>query len=144
MSESYSTEIVPRLYHFIDRDETCLPGDYLPDAPGALIADEGMLRAAGYARGFYRPRGWNRVKPGVFEKSYGGSIHRASGYMGRERPTRRGGGLTAVEVHRTLEVRDGRNGAPPDNWPRCFGHHRHVPDALGAASAVAAAWAQSR
>ena len=73
MSDSYSTEIVPRLYHFIDRDETCLPGDYLPDAPGALIADDGMLRAAGYISGSYRPRKWERVKPGAFiRRLYGG------------------------------------------------------------------------
>jgi hypothetical protein len=64
------------LFRFIGRDKTALPDDYLPDAPGALIADEGMLRAAGYVRGSYRPRGWDRVKPGVFEKSYGGSIFR--------------------------------------------------------------------
>ncbi len=69
MSNSYSTEIVPRLDHFIDRDKTDLPGDYLPDAPGVLIANEGMLRAAGYVSGSYRPRGWDRVKTAAFRKA---------------------------------------------------------------------------
>ena len=45
MTELYSAEAAPRLFECdLDRSQTKMPGDYLPDAPGVLIAGKDMLR----------------------------------------------------------------------------------------------------
>src|SRR5271156_1003597 len=42
----------------IDREQTEMPSDYLPEAEGMLIAGKAMLRAAGYRPGSRRSRSW--------------------------------------------------------------------------------------
>jgi hypothetical protein len=71
MSDLFSEEAAPRLFKFVARAETSMPADYLPEAPGVLIAAEDMLRAAGYVPGSNRPCGWYRLRPGNFIKRVG-------------------------------------------------------------------------
>jgi hypothetical protein len=52
----------------IDRDQTELPSDYVPEAEGVNIAGEGMLRAAGYRLGSNRPRAWTKRNCHVYRK----------------------------------------------------------------------------
>src|SRR5664280_2042546 len=59
MANLHTDDTAPRLFECdIDRSQTKMPDDYLPGAPGVLIAGEDMLRAAGYVPGSNRPRGW--------------------------------------------------------------------------------------
>ena len=75
MSKQFSIQPAPSLYECIlDRHLTSLPSNYLPEAPGALIAGEDMLRAAGHIRNRRRPRGWTPHRPGVFRKSIGNEL----------------------------------------------------------------------
>jgi hypothetical protein len=75
MSNSFSDQTAPRLFErIIDRNQTALPSDYLPEAPGALIASEDMLRAAGHTKRRHRPHGWSPRKPGVFRKLIGNEL----------------------------------------------------------------------
>jgi hypothetical protein len=68
MTDLHTDEAAPRLFECVlDRSQTKMPDDYLPEAPGVLIAGEDMLRAAGYVQGSYRPRGWAQVKHQVFK-----------------------------------------------------------------------------
>jgi hypothetical protein len=67
MTELYSDEAALRLFECdIDRSRTKLPDNYLPDAPGVLIAGKDMLRAAGYVPRSYHPHGWTPGEPGTF------------------------------------------------------------------------------
>jgi hypothetical protein len=69
MSEAPTTSIGCRLFEtFIDRSQTPLPPNYVPNAPGVLMAGEDLLSAAGYRVRSHRPKGWNTCKPGVFLK----------------------------------------------------------------------------
>ena len=71
MSELIPEEAAPRLYEFVERGETELPGDYLPEAPGVIFPGEPVLSAAGYVAGSNRPRGWRRLSPGNYRKYVG-------------------------------------------------------------------------
>jgi hypothetical protein len=76
MSQLFSDKTAPRLFErIIDRNQTALPSDYLPEAPGALIAGADMLRAAGHTKRRHRPHGWSPRKPGVFRKPIGNQLH---------------------------------------------------------------------
>jgi hypothetical protein len=69
MTDLHTDEAAPRLFECdIDRSQTKMPDDYLPDAPGVLIAGEDMLRAAGYVPGSNRPRGWLPAYPRNFRR----------------------------------------------------------------------------
>jgi hypothetical protein len=48
------------------RSQTKMPDDYLPEAPGVLIAGEEMLRAAGHVPASHRPAGWTPGESGTF------------------------------------------------------------------------------
>jgi hypothetical protein len=52
----------------IERSNTELPDDFVPWAPGIVIASDYLLRAAGYHPGSRRPEGWSPGNPGVFTK----------------------------------------------------------------------------
>src|SRR5947209_762663 len=56
----------PLFENVLDREKTDLPKNYLPDAPGIVIAGEGMLRAAGYRPGHYPSRSWYKQNHLVF------------------------------------------------------------------------------
>jgi hypothetical protein len=71
MSDLLSEAGVPRLYQFVERGETEMPRDYLPDAPGVIFPGEAVLRAAGYVPGSNRPRGWRRPWPANYRKYVG-------------------------------------------------------------------------
>ena len=73
MSELFS-EAAPRLFEFVERGETEMPGDYLPEAPGVIFPGEAVLSAAGYVAGSNRPRGWVRISPGNYRKYVGKHI----------------------------------------------------------------------
>jgi hypothetical protein len=67
MTGLYLDEAAPHLFErFIDRSQTKMPDDYLPAAPGVLIAGKDMLRAAGYAPRSYHPYGWTPGETGTF------------------------------------------------------------------------------
>lgn len=73
MNEFCSDIVAPRLFEcYIERAQTEMPGFYLPNARGALIAGDDMLHAAGYVSGSYRPRGWTPAKPGNYQRRIGG------------------------------------------------------------------------
>jgi hypothetical protein len=67
MNKPSSIPIAPCLT-FIDRDQAHMPDKYVPSAVGGLMAGKNLLQAAGYQVGSYRPKGWNKYKPGVFLK----------------------------------------------------------------------------
>jgi hypothetical protein len=76
MPELYTDGAAPRLFECdLDRSQTKIPDDYLPEAPGVLIAGEDMLRAAGYVPGSNRPRGWKRTNPDAFTKPSRDGVH---------------------------------------------------------------------
>jgi hypothetical protein len=52
----------------LDRSQTELPADYLPQAPAVMIAGEDLLREAGYVPGSRRPPGWKPFGAGAFIK----------------------------------------------------------------------------
>jgi hypothetical protein len=71
MSKLYSDEIAPQLFEpLIERDQTELPDEYLPGAPGMLPAGEDLLRAVGSVPGSYRPGGWSQVPNGFMRRVY--------------------------------------------------------------------------
>ena len=71
MGEFSSDEVAAQLFEpLIDRNQTELPGDYLPGAPGILPAGEDLLRAVGSVPGSYRPGGWSRVPNGFMRRVY--------------------------------------------------------------------------
>ena len=74
MSELFPDSTEARPFQFIERGETELPADRLPDAQGVIMAGEDMLRAAGYIPGSNRPRGWCRLTPGNYRKNVGKHI----------------------------------------------------------------------
>ena len=57
-----------RIEEIIERNKTELPDDFVPWAPGIIIPSGYLLRAANYAPGSHRPKGWSRKCPGVFTK----------------------------------------------------------------------------
>jgi hypothetical protein len=61
----------PHLFEFVERGETEIPADYLPEAPGVIFAGKDMLTAAGYIPGSNRPRGWRLLCPGNYLKKVG-------------------------------------------------------------------------
>jgi hypothetical protein len=71
MSELILEEAPPHRYEFVERGETEMPGDYLPEAPGVIFPGEAVLSAAGYIAGSNRPRGWRRLRPGNYRKYVG-------------------------------------------------------------------------
>ena len=71
MSELFSDKAAPPLFEFVERGETEMPADYLPEAPGVMFAGEDMLSAAGYVPGSNRPQGWRRLWPGNYRKYVG-------------------------------------------------------------------------
>jgi hypothetical protein len=76
MANLHTDDTAPRLFECdLDRSQTKIPDDYLPDAPGVLIAGEDMLRAAGYVPGSNRPRGWKPANPGAFTKPSRDGVH---------------------------------------------------------------------
>ena len=48
----------------IDRSKAGLPDDFVPWAPGVVIASDYLLRAAGYCSGSLPPDGWCSGRPG--------------------------------------------------------------------------------
>jgi len=56
----------PAFDTWLDRDQTEMPSDYLPEAPGVAIAGDAILRAIGYRPGSKRPSDWFKHNPGVF------------------------------------------------------------------------------
>jgi hypothetical protein len=66
MSEFVFDDGAPRLFEYIDRNETELSYLTMPEAPGVIIAGEGMLRAAGHQPGLRRPAGWRYHAQGSF------------------------------------------------------------------------------
>lgn len=59
-------EAAPRLFECnLDRSQTKMPDDYLPEASGVLIVGEEMLCAAAYAPRSYRPHGWTQGNAGT-------------------------------------------------------------------------------
>jgi hypothetical protein len=71
MAKLITEEAAPRLYEFVERCDTEMPGDYLPGAPGVIIPGEPVLSAAGYVAGSNRPREWRRLSPGNYRKKVG-------------------------------------------------------------------------
>jgi len=61
-------------YEFVERGETGLLRDYLPEAPGVIFPGEPVLSAARYVAGSNRPHGWSRPFPGNFRKYVGTHI----------------------------------------------------------------------
>ena len=54
----------------IERDQSGLPADFVPWAPGIVVASDYLLRAAGYRPGSSHPEGWYpSVERGVITKS---------------------------------------------------------------------------
>ena len=53
---------------FIERDQTDLPSNYCPWAPGVVIASDYLLQAANYHPGSRCPSGWAIGQPDVFTK----------------------------------------------------------------------------
>jgi hypothetical protein len=67
MTETYSDKEEPELVECnVDRIHTGMESDYLPEAPGILIAGQDLLRAAGYRAGMPRPFYWKPAEPGKF------------------------------------------------------------------------------
>src|SRR5258707_3345173 len=59
----------PRLIsEVVERSKSALPGDFVPWAPGIVIASDYLLAAAGYRSGSRRPPGWRPGLPDVFRK----------------------------------------------------------------------------
>ncbi len=59
----------PALHLFdslLDRNQTEMPSDYLPEAPGVAIAGDALLRDIGYLPGSKRPTDWVKTNSGVF------------------------------------------------------------------------------
>jgi hypothetical protein len=52
----------------VERSKTDMPDDFVPWAPGVVIASDYLLRAAGHRPGLRRPEGWSPGKPDVFTK----------------------------------------------------------------------------
>ena len=52
----------------VERSKTELPDDFVPWAPGIMIASDYLLQATGYHSGSRRPTGWLPGKPGIFTK----------------------------------------------------------------------------
>lgn len=54
----------------VERDKTQLPADFVPWAPGVIVASDYLLRAAGYRPGSRCPSGWYPARqPGVVTKA---------------------------------------------------------------------------
>jgi hypothetical protein len=53
-------------YTWLDRDQTEMPSNYLPEASGVAIAGDALLRAVGYHPGSKRPLDWFKKNSGVF------------------------------------------------------------------------------
>jgi hypothetical protein len=53
---------------FIERDQTDLPSNYCPWAPGIVIASDYLLQAANYHPKSRGPNGWTLGQPDVFTK----------------------------------------------------------------------------
>ena len=64
----------PPLFEFVERGDTEMPRDYLPEAPGVIFAGKETLAAAGYVPGANRPRGWRLLWPGNYRKWVGRHI----------------------------------------------------------------------
>ena len=61
----------PRLFgSLIEREETELPDEYLPRAPGLLPAGEDLLGGVGSVPGCYRPGGWSQQPNGFMRRVY--------------------------------------------------------------------------
>jgi hypothetical protein len=71
MNELTLEKSTPHLYGFVERGDTELPGDYLPEAPGVIFPGEAVLSAAGYVAGSKRPHGWHMLRPGNYRKYVG-------------------------------------------------------------------------
>jgi hypothetical protein len=63
MSELLSGRAAPHLFEFVDRNNTDMPADYLPEAPGVLVTSE-LPNAA-------KLDGWRRHQPGDYRKHVG-------------------------------------------------------------------------
>jgi hypothetical protein len=55
----------------IDRSEIGLPAPFIPLARGGAIANDLLLRRAGYVPGSNRPRGWTKIHCDVFYSNVG-------------------------------------------------------------------------
>jgi hypothetical protein len=53
---------------FLERSSVEIPEDYLPNAPGVLLAGARMSGYAGWAPGMPCPRGWEGAGPGVYKR----------------------------------------------------------------------------
>src|SRR6266436_2032608 len=70
----------PRLIsEVVERSKTELPDDFVPWAPGAVIASDYLLRASGCRPGSRRPKGWSQREPDVFRKRVNGNTLTVSG-----------------------------------------------------------------
>jgi hypothetical protein len=58
------------LFEFVDRAETAMPADYLPEATGVMLAGDDVLTAAGHRPGSHL-KGWARIGPGNYKKYVG-------------------------------------------------------------------------
>ena len=63
MSALHSNGVAPLLFEFVDRAETAMPTDYLPEAPGVLVTSETPNAA--------KLDGWRRHQPGDYRKRVG-------------------------------------------------------------------------
>jgi hypothetical protein len=62
MKQPCEAEVAPELFEcLVEREQTGLPTDVLPNAIGALLAGKDLLRAAGHFHGSEWPEGWFKV-----------------------------------------------------------------------------------
>jgi hypothetical protein len=71
MSELFPAMAAPLMFEYVDRGDTAIPEDYLPQAPGVMFANEDILNGAGYLPGSSRPKGWSEHQPGCYRKRVG-------------------------------------------------------------------------
>jgi hypothetical protein len=57
-----------QIAEIIERSDTDLRDDFVPWAPGMVVASDYLLRAAGHYPGACRPQGWSRQSDGLFRK----------------------------------------------------------------------------
>jgi hypothetical protein len=71
MSDLFPATAAPLMFEYVDRGDTAMPADYLPQAPGVMFANEDILNGAGYLPGSSRPKGWLKNQPGNYTKRVG-------------------------------------------------------------------------
>jgi hypothetical protein len=64
MDQSCDAEVHPKLFEFIEREQTGLSPDSFSTKTGVLLAGEDLLRAAAHFPGSKRPKGWRAEAEG--------------------------------------------------------------------------------